>query len=326
MKDKINKFSIKNLLKTICKNRREKGLFAVCIIELMLIITYLSGQPINTILVHICAVILSIACSIMTAILIPSSIQTDDNQSDLLRFYNEVEKLLKNNNQVSASASYYDTDDPNLEFNLKLNKSISETKNYTYFGDRALYLSKRLGQDITQSSDRLKINVFLVDIRDDNLFRARTETYLKRERAMHRESDKQGNRSIDEIISEEKLQVIRSIYALGKLKDKYDINVYLHKEIPFIRFEITDRLLVLSFLTQLSSGKKYPATVIYENEGIFKPNFEDYIDQIITRSHQLDDDEFTIDSLCDLIKQCDISITNDNIEASITEYYEEKVK
>lgn len=53
-----------------------------------------------------------------------------------------------------------------------------------------------------------------------------------------------------ELIINEKMEVLRSLYALGKLSDIYDIHVYLHKEIPFIRFELTDSLMVLTFLTQ----------------------------------------------------------------------------
>lgn len=80
-------------------------------------------------------------------------------------------------------------------------------------------------------------------------------------------------RTINEIILYEKMEVLWLLYALGKLSKNYDIHIYLHKEIPFVRFELTDSLMVLTFLTQWTSGKKYPTTLMFENNDLFIINF-----------------------------------------------------
>lgn len=75
-----------------------------------------------------------------------------------------------------------------------------------YFSDRALYLSRRLSKEIHQTNDRLAITVLLADIRDNNLFMARAEAYMQKERALHREDSSKSIRDIGEIINEEKLE------------------------------------------------------------------------------------------------------------------------
>lgn len=145
--------------------------------------------------------------------------------------------------------------------------------------------------------------------------------YLKKERANFQNVKNQ--KSIDEIIINEKMEVLRSLYALGKLSEKYEIHVYLHKEIPFIRFELTDSLMVMTFLTQWTSGKKYPATLIFENNDLFKTNFMDYSEQLKMRSENIAIDDLTIDKLRSLAQSAGLPDFKDE---EITKYYEEFVK
>lgn len=97
----------------------------------------------------------------------------------------------------------------------------------------------------------------------------------------------------------------------------------MHREIPFIRFEITDNLLVLSFLTQLTTGKKYPSTVLYANENIFKPNFEDYAREVMKRSSPMDESDLTISGLENLSREAGMIIEDTHC---ITDYYDTYVR
>ena len=73
----------------------------------------------------------------------------------------------------------------------------------------------------------------------------------------------------------------------------------------------------------MSTGKKYPSTLIYENEAVFKPNFEDFANEIRIRSQYLNDSDLALDSLLLLAKDAHL----DNItEYEIREYYETRVK
>ncbi len=215
---------------------------------------------------------------------------------------------------------YEDTNDPNVDFNKRMNDSISKTRKYFYFSDRALYLPRRLYKDIHNTNDRLEIVVFLADVQDNDIFSSRMNIFHQRERAHNRDK---GNASIttdEEIIKIEKLNILRSVYALGQLKSEYNITIYLHKELPFIRYEITDDLLAMSFLTQLSSGKTYPSTLLYENDSVFRINFLDYTKQIISRATLLSDHDLTADELANRGKAAGIL---DCAPDAITQFYED---
>lgn len=306
--------------------KREIVLFCVCLLELLVIIYdifWKQNVPQKDIVQDVFTFITSVICSILATVVLPKGIQMEDSQNLTNDIENRIEKMFEKNQCVLPIASYVDTNDPNLKFNEKMNESISLAQNYTYFSDRALYLAKRLGRDIHKTNNRLNITVLLADVRESALFTSRAEAYLQKERTLLREDSTKTIRNKEEIINEEKLEVLRSLYALSMLKNKYNIHIYLHKEIPFIRFEITDSLLVLSFLTQLTTGKKYPSTVLYENENIFKPNFEDYAKEVIKRSYAMRDDELQLENLIKLGKQAKIKGCNEN---TVTNYYQEYVK
>lgn len=310
--------------------KREVILFCVCLLEACIIISaIISGISIlNEINVYgnIFTFVTAVICSILATALTPRITQDDD--SDIVEkmnteFEDKIKEFVLKQQHVLPLATYVDTDDPNMEFNEKLNESISKTHQYIYYSDRALYLTKRLGKEIHKIDSRLNIIVILADIREDDIFYSRQEIYLQRERARHSNNNSYIIRELDEIICEEKKEILRSLYALGELQKKYNIEIYLHKEIPFIRFEITDSLLVLSFLTQLATGKKYPSTVIYENEAIFKTNFEDYAKEIIKRSYHVQTEDLSVKNLISWGKMSGI----DNItEKEIKEYYENVVE
>lgn len=235
-----------------------------------------------------------------------------------------LEKILEQNQYILPTATYTDTNDPNREFNEIMNKSISVTKHYLYFSDRALYLTKRLGRDIHNNiNDRIEIKVILADVREIILFTARNDKYMQKAHVLQREDPTIKIKNVEEIINEERLKVLQSLYALGKLKEKYNIQVYLHKEIPFIRFEITDELLSLSFLTQLSTGKDYPSTVLYKNDSIFKINFEDYANEVIKRAYLMKCEDLKLENLLKLGRQANIEGCD---EMAITSYYNSEVK
>lgn len=298
-------------------------LICVSLLELCIIIYSACTKDLSTVPLeaqNLFSFITAIICSILASavmLFLPNA-TSNDSVKDIDRI---VKETLKNVPDGRLPVMYDDTNDPNVNFNSRLNRGIQSTKKFIYFGDRALYLTKRLGREIVYHDARLEIFVFLADIREDSIFRSREHMYLKKEKA--NVQGKKSQRSIDEIIINEKMEVLRSLYALGKLSEKYEIHVYLHKEIPFIRFELTDSLMVLTFLTQWTSGKKYPATLMFENNDLFNTNFVDYSEQLKMRSEKLTLDKLTIDNLRVLAESAGLPGFK---EEEITKYYEEYVK
>lgn len=294
--------------------KREILLCCVTVLSVcMLIYTVLSTKNNSSFIVilqNIFTIITSIVCSICATALLPRALQ-GGSVNDYIKLLNQAKNVVP--------FVYDDTDDPNVDFNKRVNDSLRQTTKYYHFSDRALYLSKRLARDIHETNERLEIVVLLADVQDDALFSSRLNIYRQRERAKNWQGKNGAPRSDKDIIREEKLSVLRSLYALGQLKKKYDITVYIHKEIPFIRYEITDDLMAMSFLTQLASGKTYPSTLLYENNSIFKTNFLDHTKQIISRSKHLKDNDLTVNSLLDLAANAGV----ENCKADeITNYYD----
>lgn len=269
--------------------------------------------------------ITAIICSVLASaimLFLPNVTSKDVDKNVTLKDISQIVKeTIKNLPDGKFPIMYEDTNDPNVNFNERLNRGIQSTKKFIYFGDRALYLTKRLGKEIIHHDSRLEICVFLADIREDSIFSSRERMYLKKEKANFQ--DTKNQKSINEIIINEKMEVLRSLYALGKLSEKYEIHVYLHKEIPFIRFELTDSLMVLTFLTQWTSGKEYPATLMFENNDLFNINFTDYSEQLKKRSVNITTDNLTVDKLRRLAQSAGLPNFKDE---EITKYYEEHVK
>lgn len=324
------KKNIKNFFKKMFsfETTKEVIMFHIIILLLTVLPLFELSEREKYIWTNTIPIIVSISCSILAAALLPKVVQKKDFcnlENNLVR---RIADIFNMNKYTSPTATYADTNDPNMEFNEKVNRSISETYNYIYFSDRALYLTKRLGRDIQKTNNHLSIKVLLADVRETDLFEARSKVYMQRIRALHKEGLAQkelihGKKSLKKIIKKEKLKVLRSLYALGQLQEKYDIQVYLHKEIPFIRFEITDSLLVLTFLTKLSTGKKYPSTLIYENENIFRSNFMEYAQEVINRSYHMSEEELQLDKLIELGKTAKIWGCNKEM---IVSHYNENVK
>ena len=252
--------------------------------------------------------------SFLVSILYTCFCRSNDRENEIKRgkeLEDKIQTIYLKMLEMAPTYVYPATNLPIEDFNVRLNKSISETRNFYYFSDRGLYLSKRLKEDIPSFNQRFTAVICLQDISEDSAFGARAEDYRKRE------VQQQRNRDIDTIIREEKISVLKSLYVISKL-DNIDIKIYLHKEIPFIRFEITDKLLSISFLPMLMEGKKYPPTLIYENEQLFRQSFLDYLNDVLYRSIPLQKEEITIDSLMQMGQDANIQNLTEN---EITEYY-----
>lgn len=255
----------------------------------------------------------SVLCSVLAAAVLPKVLQSSGKGDIKNIIQTEMENIMDKNNVASPIKVYTDTDDPNPEFNDMLNDSIMNSHNYTYFSDRAMFTVKRLYKDIDANSV-ITITVFVADIRDDELFKSRKDAYNGRERM---DSRYKSCRKLSTIIKQEKKDILSSIYGLSQLRDKFEISVYLHKEIPFIRFEITDTLIIMTFLNRISTGKKHPTTLVYRNESIFKPNYEEYVREIMERSYKMTDNDLTITGIMNLAKDAGIDCT----EEEIIKYY-----
>lgn len=254
--------------------------------------------------------------SFLVSILYTSFCRASDEEKEIRRekeIEEKVQTIYLKMLEMAPTYVYPAANQPIEDFNQRLNESISNTKNYYYFSDRGLYVTKRLKNDITNYNERFSVILCLQDICEDSAFRSRAEEYRKRE------VQQKGNRNLERIIMDEKLNILKSLYVISQL-DNIDIKVYLHKEIPFIRFEITDDLLAISFLPMLMEGKKYPPTLIYEKEKLFRQSYLDYFNDVIQRSILLKKEDITVDKLLKMGKRAKIKNITEN---DVIEYYNE---
>lgn len=299
-------------------SKREAVLLCLLLLTVLVLIATVVGNKwkiTSGLFQNVYTLLTSVLCSVLATAVLPRALQSSDigDIKDIIQ--TEMENIMNKNSEVSPIEIYTDTNAPNPEFNDMLNDSIMHSHNYTYFSDRAMFTVKRLYKDINANS-AITITVFVADIRDDELFQSRKDTYNGRERMDPRYKSR---RMLSSIIEQEKKDILSSIYGLSQLRDKFEISVYLHKEIPFIRFEITDTLIVMTFLNRISTGKKHPTTLVYRNESVFKPNYEEYVREITERSYKLTDNDLTITGIMSLAKDAGIDCT----EEEITKYYTE---
>lgn len=252
--------------------------------------------------------------SFLVSILYTRFCRSEDAQRDeelVERLKSEVRSTSLEMLEMAPSRVYPATNTPNEDFNDRLNHSISATTQYRFFSDKGTYLIKRFKQQIDRYHERFCATLCLLDIREHSAFCAREEEYRKREIQLR------GTRTNEEIIRDEKIGVLQTLYAISQMNN-IDIKVYLHKEIPFIRFEITDDILALSFLPMLMEGKLYPPTLIYENEKLFRQSYLDYFNDIVSRSIPLRREDMTVEKLLEMGKDAGIEGLT---EETITCYY-----
>lgn len=253
-------------------------------------------------------VILSVSCSVISSILLVWLTSVQDSEKDeqnIQKIVTAISGVYLQNQSMSPKHFFCDTDLPHEKFNEMLNESIRTSKSYSFIGDSARFTCERL-YEMTKTGNvnpELKIQIILPDFRNDNVYRIKKNFFETRERKINF----QNQRMIDEIIYEEKLKTISCLYAIGKLKAYFDIEIYLLEEIPFMRIEITGDFLVLGFTQMQIKGKHYPPVMIYQDEEIFRQSFEAYIKENIERSCKMDKDELTLMALVDAARKSGIS-------------------
>lgn len=139
--------------------KKEIIISCICLLEFCIIISgvLISKQNIK-LYGDIFTIVTAVVCSILATALTPRIIQNDDSGigDEINR---KMEDFFFKQQCVLPNATYVGTNDPNMEFNEKLNESISKAHQYIYCSDRALYLSKRLGKEIHKVDSRLTITL-----------------------------------------------------------------------------------------------------------------------------------------------------------------------
>lgn len=290
-------------VRKLIKGRRKKGILlgTIATIEGAIIINLWANTLSKsetfwkTVIIQAVTVIISIAASIISSS-IYTFIDKDESVSEesLRKIVDQLGMIERI--KYAPDRVYVGTDLTYEEFNKNLNSSIKKTEHYYYMGDKAKFTAKRLKNNIQNYNSKLSIEIFIPDIREKDLFKARSKQ-------LQRESRHHGHRSKEELILREKMDIIKSMYLLWSLKDRFDIYLYLHKEIPLYRLEITDNMLVMSLLPALVDGNYYPITFVYENESQLRETYKDYLAEVKERSTTIKLDTVTMEYFEELGKE-----------------------
>lgn len=166
--------------------------------------------------------------------------------------------------------------EPNTEFNAVIHEELCKQRcHHFYFSNRAFYHTWRLHNyliDIRTS----EFSIALPHIQEDKIFIAMADNYIQKEIPT-------GNRKqqIEELVKTAREDSYKSIYYTKRLiEDGLNITLYIHSEIPFIRFEQTDDILALSFLPMSKEGN-YPPSIIYKRDTLHWDAFNAYSRQIM---------------------------------------------
>lgn len=264
-------------------------------------------------------VIISIACSIIASVMGMWFFAAQDQSRDaqLVQTISEtVSDIYAQNQSMTPKHFFCDTDMPHEKFNELLNEKIRTSENYSFIGDSARFTCERLYEMSKKGNvnPELKIQVILPDFRLDDIYSSKQDFFKMRERKVNFHNQ----RPVSEIIYKEKMKTVSCLYAVGKLKTFFDIEVYLIKEIPFMRIETAGDFLVLGFTQMQIQGKHYPPVMIYQDEKIFHQSFRAYIKENIERSQKLKKEELTAAFLAEEAQKAGISGVNEN---KVCEFY-----
>lgn len=206
----------------------------------------------------------------------------------------EHQKILQSITPLSSglSSKYFfpASEYPNNEFNRIINEELCRTKSYFYFSNKAFYHTNRLLALFHKVQRNSIFTVILPDLYEDEIFEAIADNLIEKARIIGNEISKEK----EFYVRLAREDTFKSIYYVTKLKEHFKnvnkIILYLHREIPFIRFELSDTLLALSFLPMIKEGY-YPPSMIYSKNSLYWETFSAYVQQIINRSKQCGNEE-----------------------------------
>lgn len=252
----------------------------ICQFAIMLNLLYEQNVPLPTLLSE--NIFWSMAISLVVSLfflffakwIIPAN--NDDNRAgDLTELIAHVRTRTP---RYSPIYTYDAFDEPNVEFNRRMNKEVIKSKVFKHMGDKAEYLSYRLDlikNSIEERGYKLKIEILLPNIYTDKFVSGRLQTLQSRGnyRKVSGVTD-----TLEYIVKDQRKIIINTMNNIRKLSHYYDFKIVLYDELPYMRYEILDDLLILSFLAM--SPEKYCApTFMYSGNSLFynsyNRNFEE---------------------------------------------------
>lgn len=197
-----------------------------------------------------------------------------------------IQSIMPLASELSPKKYYPATDIPNVEFNKLINDEVCKTKSFFFFASKATYHITRLLSILHKTKRNAVFTIVIPDLNENTVFEAIADNEIERKRIK------------DEAITDKQLLVrkaqeetFKSIYFIYKLKKSYqNIELYLHQEIPFICFELSDNLLSVFFLPMIKEGY-YPPSMVYDRDSLYWETFTAYAQQILHRSKSYDGEE-----------------------------------
>lgn len=187
------------------------------------------------------------------------------------------QKIISYLNLYSPLRSYQSSDTPIDDFNSIINKEFLESQTYRYMGDRCEYLSYRLDKlkDDTSEHRRnrgLDVEIFLPNIETEHFISAQFDSLKRKPLYVGKEETEALRRKM---VTDYRISIIKALCIFSHLTSYYQFNIYFYDDLPFLRYELLDSVMVLSLLT-MDVNKKYPPTFIYSRDSAFYNAFSQY--------------------------------------------------
>ena len=227
------------------------------------------------------ALAISLIASVLFSFFNIKLFQKEGDDSQVL--VEDIKKIVGQNNQTIISMlnlyspikTYRASDTPIDDFNITLNHEFINSQTYQYMGDKAEYLTSRLEQlknDSYRYGRAVDLEILLPHIVNDYFVTSRLDSLKRREPYVHI-----GDMAVlkNKMVKDYKIGIIKSLCAFCHLKPYYQFNIYFYDDLPFIRYEILDNIMVLSLLT-MDAHKKYPPTFIYSKESPYYNAFSQH--------------------------------------------------
>jgi hypothetical protein len=217
--------------------------------------------------------------------------------------------------ELTPLESFPASDSPIKAFNNLYNDALAKTAMVRYKGDRALYLAYRLHKHVSSRTPWMRIELLLPNPRNEDLFYYRAQNLVGLE--------KYKDNTIAEISKKLKIDLFASIVAFGDMRESYNFEVYFFDEIPFLRYEIMDSILVVSALTMQQYGY-YPPTLVYSKASLFYSTFLTNFNQVkdlASKGTAITQSNFSEELVTSLARESSLKIAIGDLRNVYTEYF-----
>lgn len=170
-------------------------------------------------------------------------------KEELAKFTLLVDSLRDIDDKICPRHMFEESNTPLTEYSLLVDNDFNRITNYRYKGITGPFFQLyKIRKILPKPKQSLTIQLLLLDPLDDCAYEHYSRWY---------------GQSIYDL----RIKLFAFLASLLRNKDMYQIEIYFYSELSSLRYEITDNILLLSFITE--QKQNFPLTLLYGKNSVF---------------------------------------------------------